>query len=184
RKRRLTIVPPHLYPTKGVLTPDGKTLILGHASLKFYDLATGKETADVKCPGGTSYLTVSGNGKLLASSHGRGKICVWDLKTRKRLFTWVPKGPFLGLNYHRGAWRIALSTDGKYLAAADCYRYNVYDVTKRDLYRTIDLRHFNGGLGDTLITFTPDGKKLVMAGSGHVTATYLSQFPPNILTRP
>ncbi|MFL5243187.1 MAG: WD40 repeat domain-containing protein [Gemmataceae bacterium] len=150
-------------------SPDGKTLagvVFGEKSvIKLWDAAARKERATLPCDLGPSFgLAFTPDNKTLLVSHHQndpragptGGISLWDVATGKRtsLMQETPS---------RGVARIALSPDGKVLAAIE--RYQVIDKQVSELtFRDFATGKIEGSIEESIgsgLTFSPDGKTIV-----------------------
>jgi WD40 repeat protein len=137
--------------------PDGKTLATGSddTSLRFWDAATGKQTAELTGPdtseSGSSVFAVAfaHSGKFLISSSGDGTLRLWDVATRKE--QWA-------LPHHTGNnRRIAIAPDDRTVALANNTQgVELWDVERHELRLTLP------GHQGTIqaLAFAPDGKTL------------------------
>jgi RNA polymerase sigma factor (sigma-70 family) len=147
--------------TCSAFSPDGKTLISSShdGTLRLWDVLTGKERRRFLCQeGGVRRLALSPNGALLASwgglleAHGRHLLAVWDVRTGKRLASFV-----LGDDLPCLAW----SPDSKILAApgSDEGTVRLWDVTEGKALRTLHWPKV------AAVAFSPDGKRLAACGT-------------------
>jgi WD40 repeat protein len=136
-----------------VFTPDGKQLISGgfDGTVRVWDLATKKETRQIKVESGTVYsLALSNDGKLLATA-GRDGLKVWDLAAGKTLH----REPLCAST----CFAAAFSPDGKLVAGGDGGRVTIREVlTGKEV---LALTGFKGELSQVL--FTADGRSLLTA---------------------
>src|SRR5262249_34800659 len=147
----------------GVLSSDGKSVILGGKDIVVYDLTTGKEKARFKPPSLVRRLAVSPDGKWLATLHYKGEwLCFWDLPKGKVLKTIPATGRHIGE-------ALAFSPDSKKLVA-DAGRLiglEVYDIATQKLVKRYDKQRRAMPVLDAKdVHFTPDGKSVVMVGFG------------------
>lgn len=111
-----------------------------------WDLATGEQTLDIKGDDDAHHLSLSRDGKRLAMDD---PAAVWDLAQNKAIFE-LPLAPD----------SLALSADGKHLAAVHEGNLVVYDVDEARMVwmrSDIDTTY----LGAPQLAFSPDGKRLV-----------------------
>jgi RNA polymerase sigma factor (sigma-70 family) len=108
------------------LTPDGKTVAVGHDYLiRFYDLASGREVRQLRAPlGQVQGLAVSHDGKTLASGHARQTVLLWDLASGTSVAQ-LPAG-------HNRLTRLAFTADDKTLVTGDAFdpRIRLFDVVR------------------------------------------------------
>jgi WD40 repeat protein len=172
RKLSRTFTPKAAPGGRAALSGDGKTLVCGEKQVGVYEFATGKEIAVLKSPEAIYRVAVSRDGKLAAAAHRNGKVTVWDVPKRKALHTFEMKGG-------AGVAELAFSPDGKRLAAAGTYATGseaktwLYDLER--LRVEASLGYSRSGLGSFSpygVAFTPDGKRVVMAGRGKGNGIY------------
>jgi WD40 repeat protein len=133
-------------------SPDGKTLAAagGHShSIRFWDVATGREKADPSVHGASVYaLSLSPDGQLLASGGRDYTIKLWDRKTGEYLHTFRgPQSDIVGLCF---------APDGKHLASichdgSLCFWNLATRSEDRDLRKT-------GGLPAQILSYSPGGE--------------------------
>ena len=158
------------------VSPDGSLVAVatngaGAGWVHVYDLATKRQTATLRAPGGdyVSSLSFSPDGMLAIGGHGgKGNVYLWNAATRKFTSTVVPPVNWARARAARrregasaappGASAV-FSSDGTILAAAAAYGYGTY------LYRVAD--------GKLLATLTDPG-----AGLGMTRAITLSRVGP------
>jgi RNA polymerase sigma factor (sigma-70 family) len=153
--------------------PDRKTLLTTPygftPTLRFWDLATGKELRKIPVVGGANfYPKWSADGKLMAFycfQDGKGPVVsFWDMGSGKEVRSWVR--PLGGLS----AQQLALAPDGKTLALREQSAIHLFDVaTGKELRR---LGSPLGNVGHTLETptvcFSPDGALLACTDKSDV----------------
>ena len=157
-------------------SPDGKTLASLSSvkgEVRLWDVAERKELRTLKSDLGDSYgLAFTPNGKTLVVGHYQsdakagltGGISLWDVATGRRT----------GLLQHtppRGVSRLALSPDGKTIAAAEGWRESEKGAYKRCVTLwDLDSGKVQASLADdestSALAFSPDGK--VLARSAYV----------------
>ncbi|HEY7156078.1 MAG TPA: sigma-70 family RNA polymerase sigma factor, partial [Gemmataceae bacterium] len=132
-----------------LLTPDGKTLIssdyYGSRKVCVWELATGRLLRQFPGTYDEKEIALSPDGKLLAISQEKA-IVVWDLASGKEVRRFA-------LPY---ANALAFSPDGKTLASVS----HLWDVATGKQIARWDL----GSDNPTLLSFTPDGKTLIVGG--------------------
>jgi WD40 repeat protein len=105
--------------------------------------------------GEVSSLSFSPDGKLLASSSGRGeddcKVRLWDIPAAREL------QPFGHPVSWSGTYAVAFSPDGKTLASVCWFAVSIWDVASRKRLRQFEDRESWG----TPLVFTPDGKAIL-----------------------
>jgi WD40 repeat protein len=147
------------------ISPDGKTLATcgrGLKAVRLFDVATGKETAQLGA-GFDSALAFSSDGKLLAVGSD-GNTVVYDVALRKERGRFGP-----------GKQAVALSADGSLLAASGNNVVSVWDVATNQRLHVF-------AFGDQLrgIALSPDGKTLAVAwqqGVNRVDVTTGKELP-------
>jgi WD40 repeat protein len=150
----------------GLVLPDNKTLVVGGPDVGLYDLTTGKETGRLEALHNGMFVAVSRDGRWLAGGDPKaGKVSLWDLTRRKRLWT---------VDVHPGMLRpdrlaLAFSPDGQFLAcASDALSCEVviWGRAKGDRRDRLDLgRRITCVFG---LAWTTDGNALAVGGSAPV----------------
>jgi WD40 repeat protein len=180
RKRWLAPPPPERYPLPVVVTalaftPDGQRLVVGgHHEITVWDARTGKLTERVCTRAERAYaFTFLPDGKLVVAG-GRpgqeGDVCVYDLGSPSDGVLRLdgvgdPKVLIARLvETDDSVLCLALSPDGKHLAAGGCDRVvRVWDLSggaaTAKLEQSVE-DHSDWVLG---VAFSPDGKKLLTA---------------------
>jgi WD40 repeat protein len=155
-----------------VLTPDGRTVLLGDGSgiIRVCDLEEGK--AVLTLAGHQNYadaLALSADGKVLVSGSLDRSVRLWDLVSAREIAT---------LRGHRRAVAaVAVSADGRLVASADgvrvrndrgtpSHRYDEEGAPHRvlvwDAATGTEVAHFEGHATDVAaLVFAPDGRRLV-----------------------
>jgi WD40 repeat protein len=117
--------------------------------------------------GETGDAAFSADGSLLALGDQSGVVKVWDVRSRRQV------SPPLGDRSGEGVSSIAISKDGRYLAASAAPRYLLTSVVPGWLriwrvgsWDLVDVRFDDSGSPDTLLAFTPDGEIVTIGGSG------------------
>ncbi len=140
-----------------VFTPDGKTLVSGSDEIKLWELSTAKERAMMRTASPVLCLSLTPDGKLLASADERGALQLWDMATAKER---------VALKGHPGIFsRYAISSlvftrDGKTLISGG------YDGSVKfwDLADATEAKAFSPKKGAiTSLALTADGKRLAIA---------------------
>jgi len=157
-------------------TPDGKSLVVvGQAAakhgenpatfvnlytVKVWDLAAQKVRLTIDNPEGVGGMLITPDGKsLIAVGLNTGKVLLYDLGTGK------PSEEYELDKGFGGACAMALSPDGKTLAAAACDGAIVlWDVEKKAVRATIPAGSYHPGA--RVLAFSPDSKTLATAGGG------------------
>jgi WD40 repeat protein len=162
RKVRRSIEHPEGRGAWGVLTPDGKTLVVTDpdASAAVYDAATGKEVAVLRGQPDSWSVAVSRDGRWLATGSSDGSVYLWDLPGRKLLHK-------LLRGHGEQVVFLDFSPDGGALVSGDYgTRAIVWERakgTERARLNLLPQRRLGACNG---LAFTPDGKKVVLAGQG------------------
>jgi WD40 repeat protein len=135
-------------------SPDGKTLAGASfkKTIRFWDVATGKETGTIEDAGGS--LQYSPDGKTLLV--GAGVIEFWDVATGKRTRPSPEGHPF-------GVLGVAFAPDGKTIVSSDMHEIRCWDAATGN-----HLRRWSAHEPDPLIRgphFLPDGKTFFTGGT-------------------
>jgi RNA polymerase sigma factor (sigma-70 family) len=155
------------------ISPDGKRLALGGNSVRpaldLWDPASGQEVRRLSEVPGVDLLTFSADGSTLAAAGGGGPVIrVWNTGTGKE--RQLIGAPATGRGRSSGFTRIALSADGKRLAAAAGGQQpavRVWDLeTGRALWQVPypDVH----GRGVSCLAFAPDGWTLAASQAGPI----------------
>jgi WD40 repeat protein len=136
------------------LSPDGKTAVSSarDATLRFWDVATGKELRQLRHDGGVWRLAFAPDGLLLAT--GGWNVQIWDASNGKQLRN-------CDKDDDGQIESLAFSPDGKTVAAS---RSNSHAISFWDVASGKKQLVDNGHLGPVLnIALSPDGKTLATA---------------------
>jgi WD40 repeat protein len=150
-----------------VLSPDGKILVTGTADyqLRLWDVDTGKELAQFELPRekhagritpaeGARCATFSPDGKLLAAGDHTNRVHVWEVGTRKELYSSPP--------FKNWVTCLAFSPDSKKLAVGNWLRILLWEATTgKDL---LPLGGHANQVGH--VAFAPDGKTVMTQAEG------------------
>jgi WD40 repeat protein len=141
-------------------SPDGKTLVSAgtdndfNFEIRFWDIATGKNTSTFHGPGDARWCvaTYSPDGKTVASAIGEYKVKLWDVATGKST-------TLIDELREYAAPRLVFSPDGKILASGgQCLSYiKLWDVATGKNIATLKGIDEYGIAG---LVFGPDGKTL------------------------
>jgi len=158
----------HLGPVRALAwSPDGKLLAssgYGDHTICLWDSATGRLVRSFKYA--ASCLVFTLNGKALIGGAG-GMVYVWEAATGKELWRVdalsvedrqranQPAGILGGIPYSPESRSLAVSPDGRLLAAGGSHPAMVWDI------RTGKKRFTVGDLSTPHVAFTPDGKRLI-----------------------
>jgi RNA polymerase sigma factor (sigma-70 family) len=139
--------------------PDGKALAAwGESSIRLWDVAGGKEL--LHSPGheaGVNSITVSPDGRIVASTSGEGTLCLWDSHTG-RLLQQPP-----GIDYAGVA--TSLSADGRLVASGrDGFVHLWETATGKERGRCCYRDFQSDGVAASVQTvrLSPDGKRLTV----------------------
>jgi WD40 repeat protein len=149
---------------------DGKKLFScgKENALIIWDPATGKEAAQLmtrnqnaaaqqstRNSGGNTHLSLSGDGKVLASGTFYGEIKTWDLENQKEI---------AAFDNGESIYALALSADGKRLLSSSRADVILWDVAKKE-----PIGRFKGVQGIVgHVAFSPDEKLVVAQGINYV----------------
>jgi WD40 repeat protein len=128
--------------------------VVGSASVKVWDIASGTLLFDLAMPSFVSDVAFSPDGSLLAAAVGDGIIRLWEAATGTL---------HSELKGHRGSVSsVAFSPDGTRLASGGT------DARLWDVASGEQLYLFEGHVGEVLdVTFSADGRLIVTGGGSH-----------------
>ena len=133
---------------------DQLALIAGETTIQIWDIATQKLVRQKEThTGGISSLTLSSNGKTLATSHYDYSVRLWNIERG------VERARFIG--HTRVPWVLAFSPDGAMLATARSRTVHIWDVAHGTEQTRFDLT------GPLNFVFSPDSRKLIGANDFH-----------------
>lgn len=145
------------------LDPRGTLLVAGGASgfIKLWDAQTLKALATLETPGAVRGLSISPDGKLLASASPNGQlgtadtqfgIILWDLAKKKQLRTIALPPPAFGTTV------LAFLPDGKQLLSAQDRTFRRIDIQSGEVLKVLDVADLPRSLG--CIALRRDGGRL------------------------
>lgn len=134
-------------------TPDGKTVVSGgDKTIRFWDVATGKELLCLQANSSVGAVAVSLDGKTAASGHGDGSVRIWDVATAKLTRQ---------LGVHKGAVDlVSFSQDGKLLVSSATMGHGtlLWDLTTgQQVGKVLEPGRITG------VAVSPDGQTLASA---------------------
>lgn len=137
----------------GAFSRDGKRVACGGHAVYLFDVVSGKELFDdTGHAGAVNAISVSADGKLVATAGQDGTARVWDGITGKLLHTFH--------EYFGRLASVSLSPDGKRLAAGDFDTLRVIDLANgRVLWRAEDHREL------FQVAYSPDGSTIAVGGN-------------------
>jgi RNA polymerase sigma factor (sigma-70 family) len=159
-------------------SPDSKTLISGgdDKTVRFWELATGKEVLQIVCPEGVRQVALSPDGSLLASIghvkredqgishwHPDNHVRIWDASTGKELRSLAMPEQDIRPNLPAGFMDMHFAPTGTTLLTGGLDgMLRVWDAATGK-----QQRQFGGFAGAPhAFAFTPDGKTLALADGG------------------
>jgi outer membrane protein assembly factor BamB len=152
-------LPPYVHAL--AFSPDGRTLAVGYASekdklaVRLWDVRTAQVTRALRVERGTAgAVAFSPEGKLLAGGETSGHVYLWDTATGQELHRLEREE-----RYARGAYGIAFSPDGKWVAAGGG-KVGVWDVASGQKLRRVDTAAFAFH-----VAFSADSRTLLGAGT-------------------
>ena len=152
------------WPTLGrvgdvLFTPDGRFIVTASREeaaplIQFRDVQTGEVGLTLNHSNLLANISISGDGRWLASCRGQGIVRLWSL----------PEGelarPFQALE-NEAVLAVALSPDGKILAAGCSIEIFLWDTESGRLLHRLNGHRYNV----ETIAFRPDGKELASGSS-------------------
>jgi WD40 repeat protein/serine/threonine protein kinase len=160
--KKVTEVTPRFSGFSAAITPDGKTLAVGaYRSVYLYETATGKPGKELNISGGDEpnffSLVFLDNQRLLGGTTDKN-IYQWDISSEA-----APATPFKAQDNYINI--LALSPDGKWLAALVYNKVVIFDVNGKSEKTVLDLK----GNGAYDLKFDSKSARLAAAlGSGEI----------------
>jgi WD40 repeat protein len=146
-------------------SPDDKIVASGDGKLvNLWNAAQGDALATLKGhDGDVNSLAFTADGKILASGSSDGAVRLWDVAKRKHLAT---------LGGSDGVTSVAVSPDGKALAAACESTLKIWDLSTYKVWLTLEVGYYRipGDNRVLAVAIAPDGKSLA---SGNVDCVRL-----------
>src|SRR5207237_7276122 len=131
--------------------------ICHHYVIAFYDVLSGREVRQLRAPlGEVEGLSISRDGKTMASGHARKTVVLWDLESG----TTVAQLPA----QHNRLTALALTPDGKTLITGDCFdpKIRLFDVaTRKERHQVIRRGNTRSYLAHEF-ALSPDGSLLAL----------------------
>jgi WD40 repeat protein len=145
------------FVNSACFSSDGRTLITAadDQAVMFWETATGRRMKAE--PNGGMYVTSSRNNHLAASVGGSRVITLWDTSRREKLWSLPP--------LKEEVTSVALSPDGRYLAAAGFQLFKVWDTTeRREVQPPFVLENPGTFRNFWAVAFSPNGEYLAAGG--------------------
>jgi RNA polymerase sigma factor (sigma-70 family) len=149
------------------VTPDGRSVLTGGAdgTILVWDAATARLTRSWRQEGHVSGMSLSRDGKLLATTNG-AVLCLWEVATGREVRR------FSG---HPDADDVALSPDGTALAslAWKDHALRLWDTaTGRERWKVFLPTPKGMNYGDSPLLFTRDSKMIVSGSADRMNSTF------------
>jgi WD40 repeat protein len=177
----------HTLKAPRAVSPDGRMLAIGSSdqswnisdveptSIVLWDMsdkANPRRLSSLDFDGRPVTLFFADDGATLAASYDNGKIVLWDyLKGTKRKQFLVPGSRNSGPGRKHSAGRVALSPDGRLLAAKSDGPISLWDVETGLLLGWLGPDVYPFGIGGNYVLgtmfFSRDGKSLVVTSGGN-----------------
>lgn len=178
----------HTLSAPRAISPDGRILAVGDSAKQPWNISQVEPTSivlwditDKTQPRRLSSLAFDGrpvtlffadDGATLAASYDNGRIVLWDyLRGTKRKQFLVPESRDTGPGRKHSAGRVALSPDGRLLAAKSDGPISLWDVETGLLLGRLGPEKYPFGIGGNYVlgsmTFSRDGKTLVVTSAGN-----------------
>jgi WD40 repeat protein len=175
----------HTLSAPRAISPDGRTVAIGDSLTQPWNISEVELTSivvwdisDKTRPRWLNSLVFYGrpvtlafgeDGATLAASYDNGRIVVWDyLKANSRKQFLVPEARYTGPGRKYSAGRVALSPDGRLLAAKSDGPISLWDIKTGLLLGTLGPESYPFRVGEDYpsgwMVFSRDGKSLIVAG--------------------
>jgi WD40 repeat protein len=175
----------HTPSAPRAVSPDGRTLAVGESASRPWDISKVEPTSiliwdisdktrprrlrSLDFDGRPVSLAFGEDGSTLAASYDNGRIVLWDyLKGTGRRQFLVPEARDSGRGRKHNAGRVALSSDGRLLAAKSEGPVSLWDVETGLLLGRLGPDEYPFRVAEDYpsgsIVFSRDGKALVVAG--------------------
>jgi WD40 repeat protein len=185
RPREIRVEIKHTPSAPRAVSPDGRTLAIGDSvarpwniseveptSIMLWDIsdkAHPRKLNTLNFDGRPASLSFGDDGATLAASYDNGRIVLWDyVKGTRRKQILVPETRILECGRAHNAGRVALSPDGRLLAAKSDGPISVWDVETGLLLGRLGPESYPFRVADDYpsgsMVFSRDGKVLVVAG--------------------
>lgn len=167
------------WRTSLALTPDGGCLAAGSDRVVLlWDLPSGKERRRIKNLGDEIQVAFTDGGRTLVTvDHTTipririfpgGTLRFWDTRSGKHKFAYEASKD-RDEDYGK-VYALAVSPDGKILAASQVFATHLWDIDRGDVLRRLPGCQINGGWCPAeSLAFAPDGKTLFASSNGAVS---------------